>query len=95
MPNVCVTPDIQLLFMWVYFLFRNEPSFEFTCNHGGNTYIFGADDKDSIDLWFTKLHKVGCLPMSIGVIVRISRLKLDLFTTNFTFLNDEKLSTSP
>ncbi|XP_067943906.1 arf-GAP with Rho-GAP domain, ANK repeat and PH domain-containing protein 1-like isoform X2 [Watersipora subatra] len=36
---------------------KNEPSLEFTCQDGNTcTYIFGADERSTIDAWITKIH---------------------------------------
>ena len=40
------------------FIIRNEPSFEMTFNHGGQTHIYGADDWDTIYSWMSTIHKV-------------------------------------
>ena len=42
-------------------MIRNEPSFEMTFNHGGQTHIYGADDWDTIYSWMSTIHKVSFL----------------------------------
>ena len=46
------------------FIIRNEPSFEMTFNHGGQTHIYGADDWDTIYSWMSTIHKVCSLSLS-------------------------------